>query len=174
MTYESLKEKYAIPLLLFLLDKNKPVNKTELRENVIKPISSLDKLLNKLKEDGLIEIKEVFLGRRVYLISLTENGRAVAEGLKILEHPPSLSIFPEWMNILIYLSNKNQDEFEKIKEHFQGGSVYSSIQKLVELKLVEQSLENSKNIIKLTEKGEKVAKKLSEVEEILSKDKGEI
>ena len=42
-------------------------------------INSIDALLELLKREDLISVKEERRGRRVFLISLTEKGRKVAE-----------------------------------------------------------------------------------------------
>jgi|YelNatPaOPRAMG01_1025707.scaffolds.fasta_scaffold99203_2 DNA-binding MarR family transcriptional regulator len=85
MENDILSEKYAISLLIYLFNKNSPVNKDELRKNVVKSVSSLDKLLDKLRENNLINIKEEIIGRRTYFISLTDKGKTLSGLLKEVE-----------------------------------------------------------------------------------------
>ena len=119
MSFDSLKEKYAMPLLIYLLEKDGPVNKIDIREKVVKPVSTLDKLLNKLKEEGLIEIKEQFLGRRVYLISLTDLGKIVAKQLKqVSEFKEKFSEFNEKIKNISALTHVNAiDDHIVLKEY---------------------------------------------------------
>lgn len=69
-------------ILLFLLKKGM-VKKTELL--VVATMHTIEKTLSELQRNGFIFIRETFIGRRVYEISLTLKGRSVAEHLKKAE-----------------------------------------------------------------------------------------
>ncbi len=69
--------------ILLLLLKKGNVKKTDLLP--IATMHTVEKILPELTKNELITIKEEFLGRRTYEISLTPKGRAVAEQLKRAE-----------------------------------------------------------------------------------------
>ena len=75
-----LSQKHAISVLLFLLDKGS-VKQNELLE-VIPSNLTIEKLGNSLKEAGLINITHQIMGRKIFIYSLSERGRAVALKLK--------------------------------------------------------------------------------------------
>ena len=75
-----LSQKHAISVLLFLLDKGS-VKQNELLE-VIPSNLTIEKLGNSLKEVGLINITHQIMGRKIFIYSLSERGRAVALKLK--------------------------------------------------------------------------------------------
>jgi len=133
----------------------------------------MDKLLPKLEAEGLISMKEEILGRRTYLVSLTDKGQAVAEQLKKAEQVAKGGEISEFltddMKILIFLLNEKEARYESLKGKF--GSAYSSVSRLKQMKLVDAKIDNSKfpneEIISLTDKGKEVAQKLKEIEEIL-------
>ncbi len=69
-----------MPVLIKLLGLT-VAKKADLRSTV-KTAATLDAILHDLSSEGYIDIKETFLGRRTYTISLTERGHAVAVQLK--------------------------------------------------------------------------------------------
>jgi len=77
------------------------------------------------------------------------------------------------LRVLIYLSNVNETNFQSIVEGFPltGRSLYSVIDKLKELELINTRIDRSsyppRKMISLTDKGRKVAKKLKEIEKLL-------
>jgi DNA-binding MarR family transcriptional regulator len=74
---KALSEKHSVSVLLGLLD-NGEVSKMRIMK-FGPSINSIDALLEILKREDLISVKEERRGRRVFLISLTEKGRKVAE-----------------------------------------------------------------------------------------------
>ena len=83
----SISEKHAVNVIKYLLEKGS-IKKTDLLE-IVKSSWTLDKLIPKLENDGLIEVVESTMGRRTYSISLTPKGRQVAEQLKKAEEAAS-------------------------------------------------------------------------------------
>ncbi|MGC8622006.1 MAG: hypothetical protein ACP5U0_08845 [Caldisphaera sp.] len=162
-----LDQKYVSSILRYMLD-HENIKKDDLR-HIVKTVSTLDKTLNLLQIEGYIEIKEQILGRRVYAISLTNQGRAIAEQLKNIEEPSNSSRFlsQKEQEALLFLSSKNDIDSKEFIEKFS----YSSISKLSDLKLIKQIIDTKayppKNFIEITDKGKKISKKLKEIEEIL-------
>ena len=89
ISLNSLDEKYSKSVIFWLYENNS-VLKTDLQE-VVKNLYSLNSLLEKLQEDGLIQIEKKPFGKNITQISLTDKGRRVAEQLKkaqeIAENP---------------------------------------------------------------------------------------
>ena len=77
MIVKALSEKHSVSVLLGLLD-NGEVSKMRIMK-FGPSINSIDALLEILKREDFISVKEERRGRRVFLISLTEKGRKVAE-----------------------------------------------------------------------------------------------
>lgn len=75
-----LAKKHVSSLLIFLLDKDN-VHKTDL-VSVVHSNTSVDKLVNELKNEGFLLVRREFAGRNTYYISLTEKGKTTAEKLK--------------------------------------------------------------------------------------------
>ena len=101
-------------ILLFLL-KNGVVKKTDLLS--ISTMHTVEKTLLDLNTNGFIEVKEEFIGRRTYKISLTSKGHAVAEQLKKAEEAA------KGENV-IEISNKELNDWtEKFKEATKGMSL---------------------------------------------------
>ena len=79
------------------------------------------------------------------------------------------------LHLLIYLSNVDKTNFQGIVEGLPltGRSLYSVIDKLKELELINTRIDRSsyppRNMISLTDKERKAAEKLKEIEEILKK-----
>ena len=80
----SLNERYAKAIVIFLLEHPNGVMQKDLF-HIVKNSATREKVLQALKEDGLVEISEQVVGRKKYNIKLTEKGRAVAEKLKEAE-----------------------------------------------------------------------------------------
>jgi len=141
----------------------------------VKSSGTMDKLLPKLEAEGLISMKEEILGRRTYLVSLTDKGQAVAEQLKKAEQVAVVGEISEFltddMKILIFLLGENEVPFGFLKERF--GSAYSSVSRLKQMGLVDARIDNTKfpgeQVVTLSLKGKKVAEKLKEIEEVLEK-----
>ena len=166
-------QKYYVPVLRYLLEHG-TVKKYDLR-HIVKSSGTMDKLLPKLEAEGLISMKEEILGRRTYLVSLTDKGQAVAEQLKkaeqVAEGREISEFLTDVMKILIFLLGENEVPFGLLKEKF--GSAYTSVSRLKQMGLVQARIDNSRfpkeEIISLTDKGRKVAQKLKEIEEVLKK-----
>ncbi len=82
------------------------------------------------------------------------------------------------LRLILYLNEKGETNFQKI---VYDSDIYDrilrlSLEKLKDLGLIVTRIDNSsyppKNMISLTEKGKIVAKKLKEIEEVLSKNNG--
>ena len=77
------------------------------------------------------------------------------------------------LRVLIYLSNVDETNFQSIVEGLPltGRSLYSVIDKLKELELINTRIDRSsyptRNMISLTEKGRKVAECLKKIEKLL-------
>lgn len=73
------------------------------------------------------------------------------------------------IKILLYLSGKPA-HIRSISDELDmsNTTVYNALLTLMKLGLIEEKRENVKRVISLTNKGEKVAKKLMEIEQILS------
>ncbi|MCW6168592.1 MAG: hypothetical protein LVQ94_02395 [Thermoplasmatales archaeon] len=77
MIVKALSEKHAVLVLLGLLDSGEVSKMTIMKFGP--SINTIDALLDTLKKEDLLSVKEERRGRRVFLISLTEKGRKVAE-----------------------------------------------------------------------------------------------
>lgn len=88
-----LAEKYASSVLKFLSEHGR-VKKKDLR-HIVKTVSTLDKLLNVLAEQGYIELKSRIEGRRTYSITLTHKGLAFANKIKAAEDVASGAAIPK-------------------------------------------------------------------------------
>ena len=80
MILNSLDEKYSKSVIFWLYER-KQVLKTDL-QNIVKNLYSLNSLLQKLEEDGFIQIEKKPFGKNITEIILTQKGRRVAEQLK--------------------------------------------------------------------------------------------
>ena len=83
MILNSLDEKYSKSVIFWLYER-KQVLKTDL-QNIVKNLYSLNSLLQKLEEDGFIQIEKKPFGKNITEIILTQKGRKVAEQLKKAE-----------------------------------------------------------------------------------------
>ena len=81
---DSLDLKYSKSVLLQIYSFNDPIAKKDLGK-VVKSHQVLDNLLINLERDGYIHISSNIVGPRVFKISLTDKGRAVAQKLKEAE-----------------------------------------------------------------------------------------
>ena len=81
---DSLDLKYSKSVLLQIYSFNEPIAKKDLGK-VVKSHQVLDNLLINLERDGYIHISSNIVGPRVFKISLTDKGRAVAQKLKEAE-----------------------------------------------------------------------------------------
>lgn len=78
---------------------------------------------------------------------------------------------------MLYLEGKEEDTFQKIENNLDlyYGAVYRSVERLEELGLVKQDInavtKPPSNIIRLTEKGKRVSKKLKEIEGLLKENR---
>ena len=81
---DSLDLKYSKSVLLQIYSFNEPIAKKDLGK-VVKSHQVLDNLLVNLEKDGYIHISSNIVGPRVFKISLTDKGRAVARKLKEAE-----------------------------------------------------------------------------------------
>ena len=82
---KSLGQHYSVPILIELYSAGE-VYKTSIQRKVVKTLSTLDKVLEELRDDGLIVIdNKVERGNEVFRVSLTPKGRIVAENLIHLE-----------------------------------------------------------------------------------------
>ena len=155
-------------ILLFLL-KNGVVKKTDLLS--ISTMHTIEKTLLDMERNGFIEVKEGFIGRRTYQISLTPKGRSVAEQLKRAEEAAKgrKFIFPDKFAVITFLDKQGSSTLGELKEEFHEAA--EIVRELESLKVIRQEIDHSKhppvNRIVLTEKGETAAKKLKELEEIL-------
>ena len=74
---------------------------------------------------------------------------------------------------MLYLEGTEKDTFQEIVDNLDlyYGAIYRSVERLKELGLATQEISSTtkppSNIIRLTEKGKLVSKKLKEIEEIL-------
>ena len=107
-----LAKKHVSSLLIFLLGKDS-VHKTDL-VSVVHSNTSVDKLVNELKNEGFLSVRREFAGRNTYYISLTEKGKTTAEKLKeaqeVSEGKPTTN---ENDNPVISLSKSDYQEFKK-------------------------------------------------------------
>ena len=130
-----LAEKYASSVLKFLSEHGR-VKKKDLR-HIVKTVSTLDKLLNVLAEQGYIELKSRIEGRRTYSITLTHKGLAFANKIKAAEDVASGKSIPkETVSIEIPQGIHEQilrilktDREEKSEEDFILSAVKDKIKK---------------------------------------------
>ena len=75
--------KYSMSVILSIHDAGQCLKKDLLK--IVKSPSTLNDLLDELKESGLIQMVEEMKGRRTYTITLTAKGKSVAKKLKELD-----------------------------------------------------------------------------------------
>ena len=121
-----LAQKHVSSILIFLLEHD-TVNKTDL-VTVVHSNTSVDKLVNELKNEGLISVRKEFAGRNTYYISLTKKGRAVALRLKeaeeVAESPADqeaegvIHIDGEEINVALTPEERENSQYLKFLFHF--------------------------------------------------------
>ena len=165
----SLDQKYAYSVLKKLTEKDSFM-KYELFD-IVTSNQTLDKLLDALEKDGYIVKKLSTYGRRTYEISLTPEGRNIAEGLRDMgrtEKRKSLELQPIF-KLILFISEKGECKLSELKDEFPGS--YSYVEDLKAEGIIEASIDNSKfpseTIISLKEKGKLIAQKLMELETLL-------
>ena len=108
-------------ILLLLLDKGH-AKKTDLLS--ITTMHTVERALSELLKGDLITIKEEFIGRRTYEISLTPKGRAVAEQLKRAEEIAQKGYYVDTEKGVVSISEKAMEDWAvKFKEMTKGMSL---------------------------------------------------
>lgn len=86
-------------ILGYLLD-NGTVNKSQISAVITSP-PILNRELDKLKNEGFVSIREIRIGRRMFKVELTEEGRNIAEQIRRTQYaaegisPPDVVLTPE-------------------------------------------------------------------------------
>ncbi|MCW1294218.1 MAG: winged helix-turn-helix transcriptional regulator [Candidatus Parvarchaeum sp.] len=165
----SLDEKYSKSVIFWLYENN-PVLKTDL-QRVVKNLYSLNSLLEKLEEDGLIQIEKKPFGKNITEISLTQKGREVAEHLMKLDAISKGKKLPstERYAVILYLYRNGSKNLKEINEDLPGST--EILRELEKLNVVKQEIDKSKypqeTMLSLTEKGEKIGAKIEELEKVM-------
>lgn len=165
---DPLNLKYSKGILIALLEKGK-VNK-----KVLQPYASntntLDDVLDALEQSNLISKKQDVIGRRVYEISLTSKGIAVAKQLQKADDISHDKItesrfLTDEQEMLLFLLGKPEHDMDSLVNKFPGA--YGAVKYLAGFGLVSQKLAGegtaSVNRIYLTEKGKRVGQSLRRV-----------
>ena len=79
----SLSDRYAVPLLIFMLDVEKP--KISDFSHIVSSFRTLENLVDNLSQDGLITVSRVTRPYKTTFIELTDKGFKVAKKLKDVE-----------------------------------------------------------------------------------------
>ncbi|MEM3905287.1 MAG: winged helix-turn-helix transcriptional regulator [Nitrososphaerota archaeon] len=165
----SLDEKYSKSVIFWLYENN-PVLKTDL-QRVVKNLYSLNSLLEKLEEDGLIQIEKKPFGKNITEISLTQKGREVAEHLMKLDAISKGKKLPstERYAVILYLYRNGSKNLKEINEDLPGST--EILRELEKLNVVKQEIDKSKypqeTMLSLTEKSEKIGAKIEELEKVM-------
>ena len=114
---DSLDLKYSKSVLLQIYSFNDPIAKKDLGK-VVKSHQVLDNLLINLERDGYIHISSNIVGPRVFKISLTDKGRAVAQKLKEAEDVSEGIIHIDGEDINIQLNPEEQKNSQYLKYLF--------------------------------------------------------
>ena len=120
---DSLDLKYSKSVLLQIYSFNEPIAKKDLGK-VVKSHQVLDNLLTNLEKDGYIHISSNIVGPRVFKISLTDKGRAVARKLKEAEEVSSsqdegiIHIDGEDINVSLTPEERENSQYLKFLFHF--------------------------------------------------------
>ena len=110
-------------MLLQIYSFNEPIAKKDLGK-VVKSHQVLDNLLTNLEKDGYIHISSNIVGPRVFKISLTDKGRAVARKLKEAEEVSSsqdegiIHIDGEDINVSLTPEERENSQYLKFLFHF--------------------------------------------------------
>lgn len=183
----SLDQKYAKSVLLKLYEEGSCL-KTNL-QSIVKNLYSLDRLLDSLKDDGLINVEKKPFGKNIQEISLTEKGKRVARQLKNVEEPQK-EVIPYSLSfeIIKFLAKNGPSTVgEIITAYANSSEILETLKKegLI-LSEINKSVYPPVNIISLTEKGKQVVRNLMridrylvdipegllrDIEEIIEKDK---
>ena len=111
-----LAKKHVSSLLIFLLNKG-TVHKTDL-VSVVHSNTSVDKLVNELKNEGFLLVRREFAGRNTYYISLTLKGKAAAQKLKEAQDVSEGIIHVDGEEINIKLNPEEQKNSQYLKYLF--------------------------------------------------------
>ncbi|MHB1439975.1 MAG: hypothetical protein ACYCSO_05265 [Cuniculiplasma sp.] len=166
---ESLDLPYAKSILLeLLLEDGVPMTTFQ---KIATSYNTVKKLINSFEKDGLVEKKELMIGRKTFQVSLTPKGRAVAEQLKHAEDAATGKkfTFPDKFAIISFLDKNGSTPLHDLKDEFQDAT--EMVRELEELKVIKQEINSSSyppiNFIVLTEKGKEIALYLRKIEEIM-------
>lgn len=168
---EVLDRSYAKSVLLNLLDKGGSSNKSDLR-TVASNWRTISDVVDELAKEELVSVKEEIVGRRVFVIELTERGRAVAEQLRRAQQVAlgKKVKFRDKFAIISYINDAGPVTLSDISDEFPGS--FESMRELMSLKLIEQKIDSSKyppvNLIYLTDRGRNVAVLLMDIEAVVN------
>ncbi len=183
----SLDQKYAKSVLLKLYEEGSCL-KTNL-QSIVKNLYSLDRLLDSLKDDGLVNVEKKPFGKNIQEISLTEKGKRVAKQLKNVEEPQTDVIpYSQSFEIMKFLEKNGTSTVGEIITAYANS--WETLEALRKEGLILSEINNSVyppvNTISLTEKGKQVVRNLRridrylvsipegllrDIEEIIAKDK---
>ncbi len=160
----SIDLKFAKSVLLKLYEEGNSL-KTNLQV-IVKNLYSLDKLIQALKEDGLVSVDTKSFGKNIQEISLTIKGLIVAENLKHIEEPRVTIQFNEKYGVILKLLESGSSTLRELAEYDKNAP--DILRDLEKVKLVKQEINKNmyppKSYIFLTDKGRDVAKNLSRIE----------
>ena len=173
-----LSEKFAVSTILFLRRK-KIIYKFDLRA-VTKSTRQIDRLVKDLDSAGLIYISDISnRNRRMYRISLTDEGRAIAQNLETIEiieeeKPSGISLEPRYEMLIEIHSLKIQSlselshirDFDEAKELL----IWMNEKKLIEIEKYPSGAPNLSSPVsfKITARGEAVANELIPLKNLLN------
>ena len=166
---ESLDLPYAKGLILKLFE-NGEVPMTRL-QSIATSYSTVIKIVESLRKDGLVNVRDVIVGRKTRLVSLTSMGEGVAHQLKRTEAVAKgrKFTFPDKFGIITLLDASEKLTMNEIADLYPDPA--SILRELESLKLIKQTIDTSQypmqNYFSLTEKGKKVADKLKEIENLI-------
>ena len=154
-------------ILKRLYGENKEVVKTSLLSSV--PNSySLDRYLNELFEDTLINIREEKIVRKTFYISITQKGREVAEQLRKAEAISKGQKFPatDRYAVILHLYRNGPMNMKEINDALPGST--EILRDLQKLKVIRQEEDSSKYLqetrLELTEKGKEIGELIEKLE----------
>ena len=170
-----LSEKFAVSAILFLQQK-KIIYKFDLRA-VTKSTRQIDRLVRVLSSARLIYVDDISnRNRREYRISLTDEGRVIAQNLDMIEEKRGVAgrLFEisREMLIEIHLSGaQSLADLSRVRYFDEGRKLLTELNEegLVEIERYPSGAPNlfSPVPFKITAKGEVVAKKLLEVKKAI-------
>ena len=133
---DSLDLKYSKSVLLQIYSFNDPIAKKDLGK-VVKSHQVLDNLLINLERDGYIHISSNIVGPRVFKISLTDKGRAVAQKLKEAEDVSEgiIHIDGEDIDIKLTPEERENSKYLKFLFHFNVMDNHITVEEAVPGKL---------------------------------------